>query len=88
LPLVLMNPYLAGGIFVDYLVRGRYPLIPEHPSVLTPENLDVLTLDAPSTQNPDSAPAQVPSAAANAASQVPAGAAVNSGLKEIMDTNE
>ncbi|WP_058186297.1 hypothetical protein [Terracidiphilus gabretensis] len=42
IPIVLLNPYLAGGIFVDYLVRGRYPLIEGHPPALTPDQLSVL----------------------------------------------
>jgi hypothetical protein len=62
--------------------------ISEHPPVLTPERLSSLTSSAPATQNPESAPAQVQSAAANAFGQVTAGAAVYSGLKEIVDTNE
>jgi hypothetical protein len=41
-PIVLLNPYLAGGIFVDYLVRGRYPVIEGHPHSLTPDQLSVL----------------------------------------------
>ena len=31
IPIAMMNPYLAGGLFVDYLVRGRYHLIPKNP---------------------------------------------------------
>jgi hypothetical protein len=42
IPIVLINPYLAGGLFVDYLVRGRYHLIPKEPTVLGPENLSAL----------------------------------------------
>lgn len=38
-PLTLLNPYLTGAIFVDYLVRGRYPLIPKKPAVLAPDTL-------------------------------------------------
>ena len=87
-PLVLMNPYLAGGLFVDYLVRGRYPLVPEHPPVLTPDRLSALTSAAQADQNPDSASAQVPGAAANVYGRVTAGAAAHSGLKEIVDPNE
>ena len=44
-PLVAANPYLAGGLFVDYLVRGRYHLIPKHPEVLGPQNLVALTTE-------------------------------------------
>jgi hypothetical protein len=39
IPIALVNPYLAGGLFVDYLVRGRYRIIPKHPMVLTPDEL-------------------------------------------------
>ena len=50
-PLALANPYLAGGLFVDYLVRGRYRLIPKHPEVLGPENLLALTVSATAQEN-------------------------------------
>jgi hypothetical protein len=43
IPIAVLNPYLAGGLFVDYLVRGRYHLIPRHPQVLGPGNLSSLT---------------------------------------------
>ncbi len=46
IPIVLLNPYVAGGLFVDYLVRGRYHPIPEHPEVLGPDNLSLLTAPA------------------------------------------
>jgi hypothetical protein len=42
-PLAVVNPYLTGGIFVDYLVRGRFRMIPKHPLRLTPEHLSPLT---------------------------------------------
>lgn len=50
IPIVLLNPYLAGGIFVDYLVRGRYPLIDRHPPVLGPQELQALEATHPATQ--------------------------------------
>lgn len=50
-PLVIVNPYLAGGLFVDYLVRGRYHLIPKDPQVVGPENLSVLTAPAAPADN-------------------------------------
>ncbi|MGO9636614.1 MAG: hypothetical protein ACLPSO_01570 [Terracidiphilus sp.] len=49
IPIALINPYLAGGLFVDYLVRGRYRPIPKDPMVLGPDNLSALTA-LPSTQ--------------------------------------
>ena len=54
-PLIAMNPYLAGGIFVDYLVRGRFHLIPKHPEKLGPMNLSALTSPAAPTENLESA---------------------------------
>jgi len=50
-PISMMNPYLAGGLFVDYLVRGRYRLIPKHPQVLEPDNLTALTTKAAPVEN-------------------------------------
>jgi hypothetical protein len=43
IPLTLVNPYLAGCIFVDYLARGRFHLIPRNPRRLEPKNLAELT---------------------------------------------
>lgn len=51
-PLTLINPYVAGGIFVDYLVRGRYPLVPHHTVVLQPDSLITLTAREEVGQNP------------------------------------
>lgn len=39
IPITLVNPYLAGCLFVDYLVRGRYRIIPKHPMVVAPDEL-------------------------------------------------
>jgi hypothetical protein len=50
-PIAVMNPYLAGGLFVDYIVRGRYHLIPKHPEILGPENLSALTAVAAAPDN-------------------------------------
>jgi hypothetical protein len=51
IPLAIANPYLAGGLFVDYLVRGRYHLIPKDPEVLSPDNLSSLTIPASPADN-------------------------------------
>ena len=42
IPIAILNPYLAGGLFADYLVRGRYHLIPRHPQVLSPGTLSAV----------------------------------------------
>ncbi len=62
-PILLANPYIAGGLFVDYLVRGRFHPIPKHPRFLTLDNLSALTQSAQAAQNPLSAGFKAPSAA-------------------------
>lgn len=88
IPIVLLNPYLAGGLFVDYLVRGRYRLIPEHPQLLAPDDLPALTAPAHSEDNPGSAGLQASSAAAGGFADSVGSQAANSGLKEISVAHE
>ena len=47
IPIVVLNPYVAGGLLVDYLVRGRYHLVPKNPIVVGPENMEALTQPEP-----------------------------------------
>jgi len=42
IPIVVLNPYVAGGLLVDYLVRGHYHLVPKNPIMVGPENMDAL----------------------------------------------
>jgi hypothetical protein len=42
-----LNPYVAGGLVADYLVRGRYSLVPRHPAVLGPDHLEPLIGSSP-----------------------------------------
>jgi hypothetical protein len=88
-PILLLNPYLAGGLFVDYLVRGRHRLVPRHPQILEPGNLALLTDPIRISENPESEGAQAPNAAASGsmATQSPAGTA-KSGLLEIKAIHE
>jgi hypothetical protein len=58
-PVALISPYIAGGVFVDYLIWGRYPLALKHPQILTPDNMAPLTFPAGSGQSPHSASALV-----------------------------
>lgn len=88
IPIAVMNPYLAGGLFVDYLVRGRFHLIPKHPQLLASDNLAALTGPACCAENPESAGEQAPSAAATGSAEVGEAATDNSGLTEIKDTHE
>lgn len=87
-PLAIVNPYLAGGLFVDYLVRGRFHPIPKHPQLLGPDNLAELTLAGSVEQNPGSANGQATRAAVIGAPEPGAAAPANSGLKEITDMHE
>jgi len=83
IPIALMNPYIAGGLFVDYLVRGRYHLVPKDPTVLGPDNLSALTAPSPTQENSASAGEQAPGAAAT-----PAAARANQGLQGTSAANE
>lgn len=87
-PIAIVNPYLAGGLFVDYVVRGRYHLIPKDLKKLSPDDLEALTSSGLSTENPLSASVQVHSAAAGGRAEMPSAATANSGLKEIVATHE
>ncbi len=71
LPIILINPYLAGGIVADFLIRGRYPVLHGHPAVLSPDQLAVLAglPDAPLV------PAAKPATLASAAPEQPVPAA-------------
>jgi hypothetical protein len=66
IPLALISPYIAGGVFVDYLVWGRYPLALKHPQILTPDNMAPLTFPAGSEWSPHDSSTQVPRAAGKA----------------------
>ena len=49
-PITLFNPYITGGLLIDYMARGRYRLIPKHVEVVGPDNLAEL-LEPESTPN-------------------------------------
>jgi hypothetical protein len=52
IPIVILNPYVAGGLFADYLARGRYHLIPRNPPTADAWSLD--TLLQPGKPSPES----------------------------------
>jgi hypothetical protein len=87
-PIALANPYLAGGIFVDYLVRGRAHLIPKHPEILGPENLSALTAPAPRPQNPLSTGTQASSATDSGFTEMREDVTGQSSLKGMMPNHE
>jgi len=43
IPIVFLNPCIAGGVFADYLARGRYQLVPKNPIKVDAGILDALT---------------------------------------------
>ncbi len=88
IPIALMNPYLAGGLFVDYLLRGRHRLVPQHPQLLSPENLFALTAPGGAAQNPMSAGTQAPRAVSGGSARTMATAEKNSGLTENKVSHE
>ena len=88
IPIAVMNPYLAGGLFVDFAMRGHFHLIPRNRRVLTPGNLSELTAPYPDGQNAESAGVQVPSAAASGFPESQAAQPADFGLREIKVPNE
>jgi len=87
-PIAVLNPYVAGCLFADYVMHGRYRLIPKNPQKLMPHDLSALTLPGAPTENALNASEQVHSVAASGGEDVPASAAADSGLKEPMATHE
>jgi hypothetical protein len=88
IPLAFINPYIAGGLLIDYLVRGRYELVPRRPEILAPDHLDALTAAARAPQNALSAGTQAAGAARNGYAETQAVESAHSGLTEIKATHE
>jgi hypothetical protein len=88
IPVAVANPYIAGGVFVDYIVRGRFHLIPKDPQILGPDNMMALTSPARAEQNPDSAVVQAPSATGSVSAETQTALTADSGLQEIKAKHE
>jgi hypothetical protein len=95
-PVAVLNPYLAGGLFVDYVLGGRYKVIPKNTPKLSPAELDRLKfptelVEEPAPGNEKGAagsgeePRTVP--AASAKSVAPA-LTTNVSMKEFTTTHE
>jgi hypothetical protein len=87
-PIALANPYLAGGLFVDYLVRGRHRLIPKNLPALTADKLWLLTGSGQSIENRVNISALVPGTVRRGIAQAGETAAAGSSLPEIRVANE
>ena len=89
IPISIFTPYLAGGLFVDYLARGRHRLIPKEHTLLQPEDLAKLTYPDSSTQNALDASAQVHgSVSAGSSEESSTPSFVDPAMKEIVATHE
>jgi hypothetical protein len=92
-PIFLANPYLAGGLAVDYMARGRYRIVPRDHIHLTALSIDalsrpLLTQPGAGDQNAASAARQVSSAATATPVLDPMQAVAQSGLQEIGSAHE
>jgi len=75
-PIFFLNPYLGGALFLDYMTRGRFPSVTQHPRVLTPYQLSELTLSTAPAPHPENPATQVSHA-------VPAAGMSEPGLQEL-----
>ena len=90
-PIFLLNPYVGGAIFLDYLTRGRLPSVPEIVQVLSPDELFTLQSPtgwalkgpAPVPPEPESEPAAI-----SASHPAPAGALANTAMKAVVSIHE
>jgi len=97
-PIFLISPYLAGGIFVDYVTRGRFPSVPEHSPVLSPDELPTLQLATGGIQKlatpvlPQKSAIAVPplfnTAASSTVEVTPARAVTDDGIGEYVTIHE
>lgn len=62
-PITLISPYITGGLFVDYMARGRGRLVPKHPEVLSPDTLSSLIVPENIPQDLSGSSASAPAAA-------------------------
>jgi hypothetical protein len=88
LAIAVVNPYLAGGLFVDYLVRGRYPLTHEHPQLLSSDHLSALIGPAQPKQNPKDNAALATGAVKNSAAEIQVFVSDQFGPKVIIENAE
>jgi len=91
-PITLINPYLAGGLLVNYLIRGRYHPVPRNPVVLGPDDLSALTAPTSTQENSAIAGVQAPGAVGSESTAgltvTPTAASANSDLPGTSAANE
>ncbi len=87
-PITLFNPYIAGGLLVDYLVRGRFHIMPKHPEKLEPDNLLALTVPENPQHNARNADLQAPETAPDISVETQTAAGSDTSLKESLVAND
>ena len=87
-PIAILNPYIAAGIFANWLAHRHPALIPKNHLLLAPESLAVLTTSGETAQNPVTANAQVNSSATSGPAEIHPSTTDNPTLKEILATHE
>jgi hypothetical protein len=103
LPIAVTNPYIAFGLAVDYVARGRGHFVPRNPRRLSPLTLAALGGGSPAvqqppepaltaasspTENPVSAKSQAPGAAESNSTEAGMTTATNFGLQERKVSHE
>jgi hypothetical protein len=88
LPLMLLSPYLAGGLLVDYLAQGSFDLIPEQRMLLAPDTLVALTAPVPALLGLGGQGQQNESDEAVGSGQKPTPARLATNLSGIKETHE
>ena len=84
-PILFLNPYVAGGIFLDYLTRGRFPSVPQHAPVLSPEELATLQFETGGVQKAVSPALQEQTTASTVTLEpVPAGATAVDVMQQVV----
>jgi hypothetical protein len=86
IPIAILNPYLAGGLFLDYLVRGRFPRAYQNCPKLEPTQLAELN-DQPRFQPPP-ASAALQSRVTATTAQPPGSPVEATVLKEAIGSHE
>lgn len=87
-PIAILNPYLAGGLLVDYLARGRHHLVPKNHMLLGADNLAQLTYVNAPAQNPLSAAVEVHNGASGDSEEVLTPSMADHALKEDVASHE
>jgi hypothetical protein len=77
-PITLISPYITGGLFIDYIARGRYQLVPKRVEVLGPDRLDALLEPSTELENPSTTAAAKPGAESLFGAAKPASTSVQS----------